>query len=431
MITTRVRDALSLRINNRLFYGWPMLGVGALGLFASGAGQSYIFSVFITPISTDLGITRSSTSLAYAAATLVAALGLPYTGRLVDRVGARVVLLWVTALFGVSAIAFGYVTNIVYLAIGFAALRFLGQGSLMLSCSNLVAQWFSRRRGFALSLMSLGFSLSMAVHPPLAQWLIDQVGWREAWLWLGVMTSALMLPVAALLIQNRPEDMGLRPDGDTLADLNESGGESIDDAADVGLTLKEATRTTAFWIIAVALSSLSLLVTGMFFHQVSILDEQGLTPQTASQVFALSAATMVVFMPVMGRLLDRFPTQLVLVGALLLMSGASVALAAVTGPFSALAYGFVFGAANAALHTNVTYVWPRFFGRKHLGSIQGAAQTVSVVGASLGPLPFGFAYDLYGSYTGGLLACAALPVICAFFVAFAKAPRLASEAGPI
>ena len=427
MISPQFRAALALRLNGRFFYGWAMLGFGALGFFASGPGQSHTFSVFITPISADLGISRTALSTAYAAATLVAALGLPYVGRLVDRFGVRLVVFWIGLLLGASALAFGRVTNLVLLALGFAALRFFGQGALMLNCSNLVVQWFSRKRGFALSLMALGFSLSMAVHPPLAQWLTDQVGWREAWFWLGIATWALLLPLAAIFIQNKPEDLGLSPDGAHPHQAGPGAEGALGYAADIGSTLKQATRTPAFWIIAVSLSAMSLLVTGMFFHQVSILGTQGLSAQFAARVFVLSAATMVLFMPLLGHLLDRFPTQPVFAAALLLMGGALIALAAVSSPVSALVYGFVFGLANAALHTHLTFVWPKFFGRKHLASIQGAAQMANVVGSSLGPLPFGLAYDLFGSYTGALVGFAVLPAICAAAVLSMRAPAIGDQ----
>ena len=100
------------------------------------------------------------------------------------------------------------------MAIGFGCLRFLGQGSLMLNCGNLTSQWFDRKRGLALGLMSLGFPISIALHPPLTQWLIAEVGWREAWIWLGVITWVTLIPPALLFLYNRPEDVGLRPDGD-------------------------------------------------------------------------------------------------------------------------------------------------------------------------------------------------------------------------
>lgn len=418
-----LRDALARRINDRLFYGWVVLAVAALGIFASGPGQSHIFSVFIAPISSDLGISRTSVASAYALATLVAAFGLPYVGRLIDRFGVRRVLLVVALLFGAAAVAFARTTGLLWLTLGFAALRFLGQGSLMLNCANLVAQWFDRRRGFALSLMALGFSASMAVHPPLAQWLSEQIGWRAAWLWLGVLTWLLLIPPVLLLVQNKPEDLGLQPDGDRKR------GDGTDQlatapGAEVGLTVKQAIRTSAFWITALSLATFSMLVTALFFHQVSIFTDQGVDANVAARVFSVSAITMVIGMPLIGRLLDRFPTQPIFAGAMLTQSAALITIVFVHDLTSAVLYGIVFGINNAAVQTHYTYVWPRFFGRRHLGSIQGTAQTIGVIGASIGPLPFGAAFDLYGNYVGVLLASSVLPVVCAGAILLMKLPRL-------
>ena len=276
------RQRLALGINGRFFYGWLMVVVAMAGYFASGPGQSHIFSVFILPLSEDLGLDQTEISSAYALATLAAAFGLPYIGRLIDRYGMRRVVLITTLLLGFAAIGFGQVQGLIMLALMFGALRFLGQGTLMLSSSNLVAQWFSAKRGFAASLMALGFSASVALHPPLAQWLIDQVGWRDAWLWLGIMTWVLYLPLVFFLVQNKPEDIGLLPDGESR-----NGAGVGNDAATNALTgltsgealrtSGEALRTSAFWITAISLASFSMLVTALFFYQVSIFQTQGLS----------------------------------------------------------------------------------------------------------------------------------------------------------
>jgi MFS family permease len=427
MSLARQRDALALRIDRRLFYGWVMLAVAALGMFASGPGQSHLFSVFILPISNDLGISRTAVSSAYALATLAAAFGLPYVGRLIDRYGVRRVLLGIAALFGAAACGFGMVTNLVLLALGFGALRFLGQGSLMLSCANLVAQWFNRKRGFALSLMALGFSASVALHPPFAQWLIDQVGWRTAWLWLGAITWLLLLPTVFLLAQNKPEDLGLQPDGARPAPAGAGGVDSGAGSAEVGLTSRQALATSAFWIIAASLSTFSMLVTGLFFHQVSIFASLGLSPQMAARVFPVSALSMVLAMPLIGRLLDRLPTRPLFAAAMLTLAAAMLALVFVHDLPSALLYSVVFGISNAAVQTHMTFLWPRFFGRRYLGSIQGTAQTIGVVGASIGPLPLGFAFDQFGSYRGALMLLSLLPVLCAIAILFMREPRLADD----
>ncbi len=401
-----------------------MLAVGGLAVFASGPGQSHIFSVYITPISNDLGISRTSIASAYAAATLLAAFGLPYVGRLIDRVGVRRVALGVAVPFGFANIAFGQVAGLLSLALAFGALRFLGQGSLMLSSNYLVSQWFSRRRGIALSLTALGFSVSMALHPPLAQWLIGQVGWRESWFWLGVLTWVLLVPMIAILVQNKPEDIGLAPDGEPVASPQSA---CPRDAMDVGLTLRAAIRLPAFWIIALGLASLSMLVTGMFFHQVSVFSLQGLDAQTATRAFSISAVVMVISMPVFGYLLDRLPTRPMFASALLIMSASLVALALVRGLSSMVVFSAMFGLANAALQSHYSFMWPRYFGRRHLGSIQGAAQTIGVVGAAIGPLPLGLAFDLFANYTGVLYLLAALPAVCALMLLFLRPPNLSIE----
>jgi len=419
--------ALALRINDKLFYGWLMLGVGGLGLFATGPAQSFIFSVYLTPLSESLSLSQTSVSSAYAFATLVAAFGLPYTGRLIDRLGVRNVMLWVGILFGLAAMAFSTVQNLIMLSIGFMLLRFLGQGSLMLSCSNLVSQWFSAKRGFALSLMGLGFSLSVAAYPALANWLIEQVGWRQSWVWLGFLTWLLLLPMIIVLVKSKPETLGLQPDGglpDSEANAAQTEQQRLLADANVGLTLQQALRTSAFWVLAGGMGTLSMLVTALFFYQVPIFVNHGLDKQAAANLFSMTALGMVVFMPIHGRLLDRLPTQWMFAWALCLTAGSMIAIIFVDSISLAIAYGILFGMNNAALHTAITYVWPRYFGRKHLGSIQGAAQTIGVVGASIGPLPLGIAYDLFGSYNGALVLFALQPLLFAVLVLLVKAPDL-------
>jgi len=412
---------MALGVNRRFFYGWIMVFVAMVGYFVSGPGQSHMFSVFILPLSTDLGLDQTEISFAYAIATLAAAFGLPYIGRLIDRYGMRQVVLVTTVLLGFAAIGFGQVQNLIMLGLLFGALRFLGQGTMMLSSSNLVAQWFSAKRGFAASLVALGFSASVALHPPLAQWLIDQVGWRDAWFWLGILTWIIYLPLVYFLVQNKPEDIGLLPDGVKVTDENDQAKPSD---ADLGLTSNEALRTSAFWITALSLSSFSMLVTALFFYQVSIFQTQGLSEQIAARVFPISAMTMVCCMPIFGRLLDRYPTKPLFAAAMLLMTGSLVSMVFVQDLPTAVIYAVIFGLNNAAVHALIGYVWPRFFGRKHLGSIQGTAATIMVVGASIGPLPLGATYDATGSYQLALLSLAIIPVICAIAVLFMRPPDL-------
>ena len=430
------RRRVAAAVGRRAFYGWAIVAVAAAGIFASGPGQSHTFSVFIDPISRDLGIGATALSSAYGLATLVAAFGLPAMGRLVDRKGPTRVMAVVVVLLGLACAAFGFVGGVVWLALGFGALRFLGQGSLMLTSANVVSHWFARKRGFAMSLVLLGFAVSMAVHPPASQWLIERVGWREAWFWLGVSTWALMLPLIVLFLHDSPERLGLTPDGAAGGDgpaagKGEAGGGAAGGrhSAVWGLTLAEALRTRTFYIVAAGLFTVSMLVTTLHFFQVTIFARQGLSPAVAAWIFPLSAVVAVVCQPIVGRCLDRFPTPRVFGAALLLLTASLLAIAQVRDTETAVLYGVVFGVNNAAGLTLFGYLWPRYFGRRHLGSIQGTGQTIGVVGASIGPLPLGIAVDLAGSHAEMLYTLAAIPIAVAVLTQFLKDPETGASAG--
>lgn len=417
MPSSTIQTALALRLNTRFFFGWAIVVVGAIGIFASGPGQSHIFSVYFPYIAEELNLTRGEVSTAYGAATLVVSFLLPLIGKQVDRRGARPVLLAVTLCFGLVVCLFSQVQSLLVLAIAFAALRFLGQGSLMLCSNNMVSQWFSRSRGFALSMLSWGFAASMALHPKIALWLSETVGWRESWIWLGIMTWVLVLPAVYFFAHSKPEDLSLRPDGDDHTDT--------DAAAQVALTghtLKEARATRTFWIVIASLMSLSGLVTALFLYQVDIFTRNGLSAELATTMLSITAITMVVSVPMIGRVLDRFRPERIFAVALAVMSAALMLATQVVGLKSAIIYAIVFGLANAAIHAHYVFLWAYYFGRKHLGSIQGFAQSLIVVGASIAPIPFGLVFDRTGSYNDALWYGAIVPVVCALFVLTLKRP---------
>lgn len=423
-LRTTVFDSLQ----NRFFYGWVVLAVATTTVFASGPGQSHTFSIFVPLIAEDLDISTTAISSAYAFATLIAALGLTRMGRLVDRFGVRKVLIGVVVLLGFACFGFGAAAGMITLSLSFMCLRFLGQGSMLLGASNMVAQWFHARRGFAMSVMMLGFAASMAVHPLIGQWLIDLVGWRQAWLWLGVMTWVLMLPLLLLLLHDKPEPLGLAPDG--RAARLPDGQPASAGAASVALTglqLGQAVRTGAFWIIAAGLFTPAMLITTLFLFQVSVFQEHGLSSTLAASMFSVSAVAMAAAMPAVGWILDRSNPKYIFSASLVLLSVSLTGITFVHDATTATAYAVIFGINNAANMTFFGYMWAQYFGRRHLGSIQGVGQMIGVIGASIGALPLGIAYDLFASYDGALRLLALLPIAAAVLALFLVPPKLEGE----
>ena len=405
-------------VNAKFFYGWIIVGIANIGIFSSGPGQSHTFSVFVEPISQDLELSSASIASAYGLATLIAAFLLPYMGKIIDRYGARVSLIIISIILGISCIFFGAASNFLMLTVGFGFLRFFGQGSLMLGCANLVSQWFDSKRGFAMSLMALGFGMSMAIHPPVSQFLIDQYGWKYAWIILGISTWIIMVPALFILAWNNPENIGLKPDGIKKSNFKNDEVEAIE-----GLNLTEALKENSFYILAAMWFGMAMLVTTLHFYQVTILTNQGITTEFAASLFTVSAFAMVVFMPLVGKFFDNFPTKYVLATGLLINSISLISITYSSSDAYSLFYAVSFGINNAFSMTMFGYIWQRYFGRKHLGSIQGTGQMIGVIGASLGPLPVGFAIDYLGSSLITIRYLSVYPIIMAvIIIMFLKSP---------
>ncbi len=411
---SQINQKLYKKFNEKFFYGWVIVGIGSLGIFASGAGQSHTFSPFIPVISKDLQISSTSITSAYMIATLFAAFLLPKMGKLVDKYGPRIVLIYTIILLGIGCMIFGAAANFLMLAVAFGFLRFFGQGSLMLGSANIITQWFDKKRGFALGLMGLGFAISMGLHPPISDFLITHYGWRQAWVIIGLSTWIIMLPPLIFLAINKPEDVNMLPDGVASNPKKTSKNNKI-----FGLTLNEALKEKSFYILSFSFFSISTLVTALHFFQVTILSQYFNMPSsTAAALFIPTMVAMVIFIPIAGKILDKFQTHNIIGLALLVTTASLMSITFATNTTYALIYSIIFGINNAFNLSLFGYIWPRYFGRLHVGSIQGTGQMVLVVGASIGAMPFAAAMDLGYDLLNTIRLSALYPFLSAFLCFF-------------
>tara|TARA_B100000686_G_C16415636_1_gene774478 strand:- start:376 stop:813 length:438 start_codon:yes stop_codon:yes gene_type:complete len=144
-------------------------------------------------------------------------------------------------------------------------------------------------------------------------------------------------------------------------------------------------------------------------------------------MFTISAVIMALTMPLFGRALDKTDARYIFSTALFLLSALLVGITHVTDITTAIVYAVCFGVLNGGQMILFGFLWANYFGRKHLGSIQGVGQTIGVVGASLGPLPLGVAFDMFGTYNGALYLLAILPMLCGILVFFLVAPSLTAN----
>ncbi len=408
------------RLVNRspVFYGWIIMLVGTLGLIMTSPGQTYAVSIFIEYFINDLGISRGWVSTLYTAGTLIGSFALPLVGRQIDRRGARLMMSIVAILFGLACIYMGFVVNALMLGLGFVAIRMLGQGSLSLISQNVINQWWVQRRGLMMGISGVLVALlGVGGFPNLINWLIPIYGWRVTYALLGMLLLIIMVPIALTFVRNSPEQYGLQPDGIMSTFTRDESTKPV--LAEEDWTLSEATRTPIFWVFVVGIASISMLSTGLYFHMVSIFNDNGLTSTIAASVFVPVAVTTAIVNLGSGALANRIPLRLMLATALFLQVMALIMAQFLQGIELAFLYGIILGAIGGLNHIVNSVSWAKYFGRKYLGSITGVTTTILIAGSALGPMPLGIARDMLGSYNTTLTVTAIIPLmlgIASFFV---------------
>ncbi|MEA3407591.1 MAG: MFS transporter [Chloroflexota bacterium] len=417
--TTGIRYS---RLVNELpiYYGWVIVVASVIGRVMTSPGQTYTISIFIEHFIADLGISRSLASTLYTIGTLAGGLSLPFVGQQLDKRGPRVMAGVITVLFTLACIYMGFVQGPIMLGFGFVLLRMLGQGSLSMISSNVINRWWVRRRGTVLGIAGvLSSVLGSGLFPSLVYALIGRFGWRSTYPLLGLLVAVVMLPVGLLLYRSQPEDYGLEPDGG-MADKDKRGRD--EQAAEENWTRAEAVRTAAFWSAGLGLAAISMLGTGLQFHMVSIFRDSGLPEGAAAAAFLPIAVTVGIVNLTSGMLVDRIPVRFLLCVALLLQATSLVMAPRLQGRTMASIYGVVMGMTTGLQFTVSTVIWATYYGRRHLGSIRGAASLVTIGGSALGPMPMGVARDLLGSYDLALTVAAALPLALALLALTVRRP---------
>jgi MFS family permease len=423
-ITPTKPGAKSLVTKTPFFYGWIIMAVGTLGMIMTSPGQTYTESIFIEYLIEDLNLSRSMISSLYSFGTMVGGFSLPLWGKQIDRKGTRWMITIVSLLFGLSLVYMGFVQNALMVGLGFIFIRMLGQGSLGLVSQTAINHWWVQKRGMIMGISGLAMSLlGMGVFPNLVYRLITTFEWRITYIILGISLLIFMAPLGYFFIRNHPEEHGLKPDGQKTEPSSVNNPEEKTLPAEENWTLKEAMKTRAFWTFGLGVSLFTLLITGLTFHLVSIFQSQGLDAATAAGVFLPLSITGAVVNLLVGYLSDHLPLRYLLAFGLLLLGGSLALVLLLQGTGSVLAFGIVLGSANGFIRTISTVAWPSYFGRLHLGSIYGFTSAMSIIGAALGPLPFGYAFDWIGSYRPVLLFFIGLCLLLALFSLTVKKPE--------
>ncbi len=378
-------------------YGWPVVISSALGI---ALGMSplpfYTIGVFAGPLAAEFGWQIGQIMSALAVFTLVAMASSPLIGYLTDRLGVRPVVLSSITLFSLSFMAFALNNGsmAVYLTL-WGIMAFAGAGTLPITFTRAVSNWFNEKRGLALGVSLIGTGISGALAKQWAGFLIGEFGWRVAYIGVGAMPLLIALPVAIWLFRDVDDPKAAKRAAAMRAHQTASG----NFGGSYGLTLAQALRDWRFWLLAAIFVPLSFAIGGPIPNLETLLGTKGFSMEQA-----VDLATIIGFSVLAGRLIGGYLLDHIwapLLACIMLMSPAlSMYLFHIPDPsyFQAVLAVVLLGVAAGIEYDLIAYLVSRYFGIRAYGAIYGILYAFFALGAGFGPAVYGRVLDQTGSY---------------------------------
>ncbi|HEU4340933.1 MAG TPA: MFS transporter [Candidatus Binatia bacterium] len=381
-----------------LFYGWRMVAA-ACALRVLGAGlHSFGFTVFFLPLSQDLNLSRTSTSLAFSLARAEGAIEGPIVGHLLDRYGPKPIMLAAVLLMGTGYLLLSQVGSYAaFLAVYLGVISLAHAGGFMHSPMVLINTWFIRHRARAITISSAAFGLGGVLVAPLLSVIVQAWGWRWGAAIAGILFLVIGVPLC-LTIRRSPESMGLVPDGDgPAAPARGKQGAQQPIPSEVEVTVAEALRSFAFWgsVLAAGIRNASYHAVGV--HFVPFMVWKGLSQPHAALLLSVYAFLGMALTLILGWFADKANKPRMTAFILFAAAGAMFLPLFNSSLWSLGLFTIFF----AAVETTFPLGWAvvgDLFGRKHYARIRGYMTLFYTWGGVLGPVIAGAIFDRWQTY---------------------------------
>src|SRR5262245_15756803 len=386
-----------------IFYGWWVVAAFSVTTFIS-TGVRHAVGPFLKPMVTDLGLDRASFSLVIALSLFLYGVFMPLAGMALDRWSVRAVTAAGTVLLGISLVLTALVRNFWEFAAVYGVLVPLGlAGTGPVIASGVVARWFNRRRGTALSVLASASMTGMSLLVPALTWLILTTGWRMTYALIAVGITVLVMPLCLWVFRDSPESIGLTPDGEApVAGARPAGAERVRPG--------EAMQTLAFWQLAGSFFTCGFSMSLLSAHGVPMLTDHGYTPMFASWALGVLGGSSIGFTVMLGALSDRFGRRPVLSA---IYAGRIAIFASFflirDNPTAIIAVAVLGGVTMAGTGSMTSALTADIYGRFSVSSVFGLIFLVHQTGSALGSWLAGALFESTGGYGAAFtVACALL-----------------------
>ena len=393
------------------FYGWLIIIFTTVGTVASIPGQTMGVGVFTDYLIKITNLNRVQLSMAYMVGTIFSSLLIPISGRYVDLYGTRFMIFVAGVGLGFSLLLFSKTLTLItffesilpnfssslismlVMIVIFLFLRQFGQGLIAMVSRITLAKWFDKRRGLVSGISGIFIAISFSIAPLFLNEMIDKYGYSNSMVIMAIFFGFGIALIGWFFYRDNPEECGLLMDGEkTILE------EKILCTKEPEISLKEAIKTYNFWIFSLGLCSASLIITGFTFHISSIGSLAGLSRFDTYSIFLPIAVFSMITHLISGWASDRMPLKYILMVMLFGLSLGSIGMLNLEIPIYKTLVIIGFGLQGGIWPCLFTVTWPRFYGRKHLGSISGLVMGAQVFASAIGPPIFGLSESIYGNY---------------------------------
>jgi sugar phosphate permease len=405
------------------FYGWVILACVCFAGFARQGPAVATLSIFVEPMTSEFGWSRTALSGAVSLGGVLAALTSPLIGPVLDRHGARLMLSTAVLVTGASTLLLSLTQSLLAFYLLFCLARMNFAATFDLGIYGALNSWFVARRALVTSIANLAQMAGLVALPLIAHLAMERQGWRAGWVAVGATVLLVGFMPTWLLMVRRPEDVGLVPDHQVSASATAQTIAQTAPAPEPTFSRHEALRTRAFWLLSLFTMAVFPVQAGISLHQAPHLIERGLSPAAAATIVSTFSLVSALAGLAFGLFARRIGVRASLATAATFLGVSAVLMLVIATPVQGYLAACAFGLGIGGMLTVLPIAWADYFGRQSFGAIRGAALTVQVTAQASGPLLSGVLRDLTGDYTASLACFAGLSFLGALVALLAHAPR--------
>lgn len=395
---TSIRKSLK-----KVFYGWWIVAAAWVQFLVCGGTAYYGFTAFFNPIADEFRWSAAKISFAFSLRSVEAGVLAPLIGFFTDKLGVRKIIIFGMVLTGLGMVLLS-LTNSLLVFYAIFLLSSIGTSAALANAQyQAAANWFSKKRTWAMAILSTGFGFSGVIGPVLV-WLIGQYGWRQAAVIMGVIMWLVGVPLS-LVFRHRPEPYGYLPDGE-VPKTNSPDAKAADaalttkmaPASTVDFTARQAMRTRTFWMLVLFGLLTGFAMSAIMVHEMPYLTSIGISRELAGWVILGITGSSVMGRLGFGWLGDRYDKRYLLaIGAAMQCVGVLI-FAGINSPWMLIPFLLFYGPGYASQIPLFPAIRADYFGLKQFATIGGLISLGWTVCGILAPVMAGWVYDTWGSY---------------------------------